>query len=97
VKREKPEPLAVPDQPNETWSMKHGARTSSRMLLTAMVWPLRWIFPASTARLKTPEPHHRMARKAAAKWLWTYNNDRPNMGIGRKTPAMKLEHAKPLA
>lgn len=27
------------------------------------------------------------------KWLWTYNNDRPNMGIGGITPAMKLEIA----
>ena len=26
----------------------------------------------------------------ATKWLWTYNNDRPNMGIGGITPAMKL-------
>ena len=26
----------------------------------------------------------------AAQWLWTYSNDRPNMGIGGITPAMKL-------
>lgn len=26
----------------------------------------------------------------ATKWLWTYNNDRPNMAIGGITPAMKL-------
>jgi len=26
----------------------------------------------------------------ATQWLWTYNNDRPNMGIGGITPAMKL-------
>lgn len=26
----------------------------------------------------------------ATKWLWTYNNDRPNMGIGGITPAQKL-------
>lgn len=26
----------------------------------------------------------------ATKWLWTYNNERPNMGIGGITPAMKL-------
>jgi hypothetical protein len=25
--------------------------------------------------------------------LWTYNNDRPNMGIGGITPAMKLKMA----
>lgn len=26
-------------------------------------------------------------------WLWTYNNDRPNMGIGGITPAQKLKMA----
>lgn len=29
----------------------------------------------------------------ATQWLWTYNNDRPNMGIGGITPAMKLKMA----
>ncbi|CCG41131.1 transposase [Magnetospirillum molischianum DSM 120] len=29
----------------------------------------------------------------ATEWLWTYNNDRPNMGIGGITPAQKLKLA----
>ncbi len=29
----------------------------------------------------------------ATKWLWSYNNERPNMGIGGITPAMKLKLA----
>ncbi len=29
----------------------------------------------------------------ATEWLWTYNNERPNMGIGGVTPAMKLKIA----
>lgn len=29
----------------------------------------------------------------ATAWLWTYNNERPNMGIGDITPAMKLKRA----
>jgi putative transposase len=31
----------------------------------------------------------------ATEWLWTYNNDRPNMGLGGITPAqkLKLQHA----
>ncbi len=33
------------------------------------------------------------AQEQATKWLWTYNNDRPNMGIGGITPAMKLKQA----
>ncbi len=30
-------------------------------------------------------------RDFGTKWLWTYNNERPNMGIGGITPAMKLK------
>jgi putative transposase len=33
------------------------------------------------------------AQHFATQWLWTYNNDRPNMGIGGITPAMKLKMA----
>jgi len=29
----------------------------------------------------------------ATKWLWTYNNERPNMGIGGLTPRQKLRTA----
>ena len=27
----------------------------------------------------------------ATSWLWSHNNERPNMGIGGITPAMKLK------
>jgi hypothetical protein len=30
-------------------------------------------------------------QEVATAWLWTYNNERPNMGIGGITPAMKME------
>ena len=33
------------------------------------------------------------AQEQATAWLWTYNNYRPNMGIGGITPAMKLKMA----
>ena len=33
------------------------------------------------------------AQDHATQWLWTYNNDRPNMGIGGVTPAQKLKMA----
>ena len=29
----------------------------------------------------------------ATKWMWTYNNERPNMAIGGITPRQKLSHA----
>lgn len=35
------------------------------------------------------------AQLSATRWLWTYNNDRPNMAIGGITPAQKLrQHMK---
>ena len=33
------------------------------------------------------------AQDQATEWLWTYNNDRPNMATGVVTPAMKLKMA----
>jgi len=33
------------------------------------------------------------AQEFATQWLWTYNNERPNMGIGGITPAQKLKMA----
>ena len=33
------------------------------------------------------------AQDFATEWLWTYNNERPNMGIGGMTPAQKLKLA----
>lgn len=33
------------------------------------------------------------AQDQATEWLWTYNNERPNMAIGGITPAMKLKIA----
>jgi putative transposase len=33
------------------------------------------------------------AEDYATQWLWTYNNERPNMGIGGSTPAQKLKRA----
>jgi putative transposase len=33
----------------------------------------------------------REVQDTATQWLWTYNNDRPNMGLGGITPAQKLK------
>ena len=33
------------------------------------------------------------AQQIATDWLWTYNHERPNMGIGGITPAQKLKMA----
>ena len=36
-------------------------------------------------------------QEAATAWLWTYNNERPNMAIGGITPMQKLAMAMPVA
>jgi putative transposase len=33
------------------------------------------------------------AQQIATEWLWTYNHERPNMGIGGIAPAQKLQLA----
>ena len=33
------------------------------------------------------------AQQIATEWLWSYNNERPNMGNGGMTPAQKLRLA----
>lgn len=37
------------------------------------------------------------AQRAATNWLWTYNNERPNMALGGITPKQKLAGIKPMA
>lgn len=32
----------------------------------------------------------RLVQNFATSWLWTYNHDRPNMGLGGITPKQKL-------
>lgn len=169
--REKPEPLAVPVKPNETWSMDFmadqlGDGRSFRTLnviddfnreglgievdfslpaervvrslnqiiewrgkpesirvdngpenisSTLLLWAekhninIRHIQPGKPQQNAYVERYNRTVRHEwlgqfifetieevqdhATKWLWTYNNERPNMGIGGLTPAQKLKQA----
>jgi len=171
LKRDKPEPLAVPDQPNETWSMDFMAdqladgrsirtlnvlddfnreglcievdfslpaervvRSLNQIIEwrgqpqairvdngpeyisgTLMAWAekrnirLEYIQPGKPQQNAYIERYNRTVRGEwlgqyifetieeaqdhATQWLWTYNNERPNMGIGGITPAMKLKTA----
>jgi len=36
-------------------------------------------------------------QQAATAWLWTYNNERPNMALGGITPKQKLAMGMPMA
>jgi putative transposase len=169
--RDKPEALAVPTRPNETWSMdfmadqladgrslralnvlddfnREGlgievdlslpalrvARTLDRIIEwrgkpgairvdngpeyisgTLVAWAerrgirLSYIQPGRPQQNAYVERYNRTARQewlgqhifdsieeaqdTATEWVWTYNNDRPNMGIGGLTPAQKLKLA----
>ena len=171
LQREKPEPLAVPEAPNEVWSMDFMAdqladgrsfRTlnvlddfnreglaievdfslpSERVVRTLnqiIAWrgkPLAirvdngpeyvsarlqnwaenagigliYIQPGKPQQNAYVERYNRTVRtewlgryhfnsieevqEHATRWLWTYNNERPNMGIGGMTPMQKLKAA----
>jgi putative transposase len=171
LKREKPERLAVPEKPNDTWSMDFMADqlTTGRAFRTFNVlddfnreglgievdislpservirsldqiiewrgkparircdngpeyisgalqrWAekhtiqLNYIQPGNPQQNAYVERYNRTVRHewlemnefntieeaqyTATQWLWTYNNERPNMAIGGITPAMKLQHA----
>lgn len=172
LKRDKPQPLAVPDAPNETWSMDFMADqlADGRSIRTLnvlddfnreglgievdfslptervvrslnqiiewrgklrairvdngpeyvsgklMAWAekrgvrLEYIQPGKPQQNAYIERYNRTVRNEwlgvnifhsiqevqeyATQWLWTSNNDRPNMGIGGATPAMKLNQYK---
>lgn len=169
--REKPEPLAVPDAPNVTWSMdfmsdqlddgrsfrtlnvlddfnRQGLAIEVDVSLPALrvirtlerviewrgvplsirvdngpenvsgvlqAWAatrgigLTYIQPGKPQQNAYIERYNRTVRNEwlgqyifstikeaqdyATRWLWTYNNERPNMAIGGITPAMKLKQA----
>ena len=171
LKRDKPEPLAVPDGPNDTWSMDFmadqiadGRSTRTLNVLddfnreglgievdfslpaqrvvrslnqiiewrgkpktirvdngpeytsgTLMAWAdkqgvrLEYIQPGNPQQNAYIERYKRTVRNEwlgqyifetieeaqdqATEWLWTYNNERPNIDIGGITPAMKLKMA----
>ena len=171
LQREKPEPLVVPEAPNEVWSMDFMAdqladgrsfRTLSvlddfnreglaievdfslpservvRVLNQIIAWrgkPLAirvdngpeylsarlqnwaekagigliYIQPGKPQQNAYVERYNRTVRTEwlgryhftsieevqdhATRWLWTYNNERPNMGIGGMTPMQKLKAA----
>lgn len=171
LKRDKPEPLVVPEKPNDTWSMdfmadqladgrsirtlnvlddfnREGLSIEVDFSLPAervirslnqiiewrgkpkairvdngpeytsgklMAWAdkqgvrLEYIQPGKPQQNAYIERYNRTVRGEwlgqyifetieeaqgqATQWLWTYNNERPNMGIGGITPAMKLKMA----
>jgi putative transposase len=87
----KPEPLAVPERPNDTWSMDFMADrlTNGRSFRTFNVlddFNREGLEMNDFATIKE-------AQLTATQWLWIYNNERPSMALGGITPAMKLAEA----
>lgn len=97
--RGKPLTLRVENSPEnisatlQCWAEKHGIAiqcnqpakkltTSAKNRSVRQYWLARYIFDT----IEEVQDH-------ATQWLWTYNNDRPNMGIGGITTAMKLKFA----
>ena len=89
--RGKPQAICVDNGPEYisgtlmTWAEKHGVRLEHIQRYNRTVrgeWLSQYIF-------ETIEE----VQNQATHWLWTYNNERPNMGIGGITPAMKLKTA----
>lgn len=100
--RGKPKNIRVGNGPEyisqvlQQWTQKHGIA-------------LHYIQPGKPQQNAYIERFNRMVRnewfgqhifetieevqKQATNWLWTYNNDRPNIGISGITPAMKLKTA----
>ena len=79
LKRDKPDALAVPDDFN-----REGLGIEVDFSLTA---------EQVIRSLKRIIENIEEAQDFATQWLWTYNNDRPNMGIGGLKPAQKLKMA----
>ena len=112
--REKPDTLAIPAAPNETWSMDFmadqlGDGRSFRTWAKKRGIALAYIQPGKPQQNAYVERYNRTvrqewlgqhifatieeARDHATRWLWTYNNERPNMANGGLTPAQKLKNA----
>jgi transposase InsO family protein len=85
LKRDVPDALAVPEAPNITWSMDF---TADRLEEGRAFRLLNMLDDFDRESLDIEEAQH-----FATQWLWTYNNNRQNMGIGGITPAMKLKMA----
>ena len=134
LKRDRPDALAVPEQPNMVWSMDFmadrledgrpfrllnvldnfnreglGIEVDFSLPAERVIRSLSHIQPGKPQQNAYVERYNRTVRhewldqhiiesieeaqEFATQWLWTYNNERPNMGIGGITPAQKLKMA----
>ena len=64
----------------------------------ALIEPSNWLRDSNETTSDKPRAVHIIdsieeAQDHATQWLWTYNNERPNMGLGGITPAQKLKTA----
>ncbi len=98
--RGQPEAIRVDNGP-EYISGKLLARAEIRQITIQHIHPGKPQQNAYVERYNRPVRHEWLdqyiiesieeAQHHATQWLWTYNNERPNVGIGGMTPAQKLE------
>ena len=83
-----PSSTSTPDNPSIEPRSAIGPRTMARAYIERYNRTVRheWLDQHITENIEE-------AQDFATHWLWTYNNDRPNMGIGGITPARKLKMA----
>ena len=83
--------------PGSGWNGPRNARfdwnTSSRASHNRMPTLNAITAPFAANGLGNTSSKPEEAQDQTTEWLWTYNNERPNMGIGGVTPAMKLKTA----
>ena len=78
LERETPEPLAVPESPNTTWSMDFMADQPGNPQQNTYIERYNrtvrteWLGQYIWQSIEEVRDH-------ATKWLWTYNNQRPYM------------------
>ena len=108
LRREKPDALSVPEAPNQVWAAQRNIELMyiqpplgvALQHLSAMGKPQQNAYVERYNRTVRQEWLGRylfdtleQVQEHATRWLWSYNNERPNMGIGGITPAQKLKQA----
>ena len=108
LRREKPDALSVPEAPNHVWAAQRNIELMyiqpplgvALQHLSAMGKPQQNAYVERYNRTVRQEWLGRylfdtleQVQEHATRWLWSYNNERPNMGIGGITPAQKLKQA----
>ena len=105
IKRDKPDVLSVPLAKNQVWSMDFMSDTlaDGRSITLLYIQPGKPTQNAYVERFNRTVRHEWLnmhmfesvaqAQELATKWLWLYNNERPNTAVGGIPPIAVLKAA----